>query len=84
MGDARYNDRLSDYSVAAYNADLEQRRKFLERFEAIDPTGLSAQDGLSRTLMIRRLRQDIEGAQFKPWEMPVNQMDGPHLSLWTW
>jgi uncharacterized protein (DUF885 family) len=81
LGDARYNDRLSDYSVAAYHADLEQKRKFLERFEAIDPTGLSAQDGLSRTLMIRRLRQDIEGAQFKPWEMPVNQMDGPHLSL---
>jgi uncharacterized protein (DUF885 family) len=81
LGDARYNDRLSDYSVAAYNADLEQKRKFLQRFEAIDPTGLSAQDGLSRTLMIRRLRQDIEGAQFKPWEMPVNQMDGPHLSL---
>ena len=81
LGDSRYNDRLSDYSVAAYNADLEQRRKFLERFEAIDPTGLSAQDALSRMLMIRGLRQDIEGAQFKPWEMPVNQMDGPHLSL---
>jgi uncharacterized protein (DUF885 family) len=81
LGDARYNDRLSDYSVAAYHADLERKRKFLERFEAIDPTGLSAQDGLSRTLMIRRLRQDIGGAQFKPWEMPVNQMDGPHLSL---
>jgi uncharacterized protein (DUF885 family) len=81
LGDRRYNDRLSDYSVAAYDADLEQRRKFLDGFEAIDPTGLSAQEALSRTLMIRRLRQDIEGAQFKPWEMPVNQMDGPHLSL---
>jgi uncharacterized protein (DUF885 family) len=81
LGDSRYNDRLSDDSVAAYNADLEQRRKFLDRFEAIDPTGLSAQDALSRMLMIRGLRQDIEGAQFKPWEMPVNQMDGPHLSL---
>ena len=29
--------------------------------------------------MIRNLRQDIEGAGFKPWEMPVNQMEGPHL-----
>src|ERR1700733_13519442 len=40
LGDARYNDHLSDYSVAAYNADLEQKRRFLQRFEAIDPTGL--------------------------------------------
>jgi uncharacterized protein (DUF885 family) len=31
--------------------------------------------------MIRELRQDIEGAKFKHWEMPVNQMDGLHLEL---
>ena len=31
--------------------------------------------------MIRNLRQDMEAARFKPWEMPVNQMDGPHLVL---
>jgi uncharacterized protein (DUF885 family) len=31
--------------------------------------------------MIRKLKQEIEGTQFKPWEMPVNQMDGLHLSL---
>ena len=31
--------------------------------------------------MIRHLREDIEGAQFKPWEMPVNQMNGIHLEL---
>ncbi len=31
--------------------------------------------------MIRQLRQEIEGAQFKPWEMPVNQMNGMHLEL---
>jgi uncharacterized protein (DUF885 family) len=41
--------------------------------------GLSAQDALSRELLIRNLRQDIEEARFKPWEMPVNQMEGPHL-----
>ena len=31
--------------------------------------------------MIRNLRQEIEGAQFKSWEMPVNQMAGPHIEL---
>jgi uncharacterized protein (DUF885 family) len=79
IGDSRYNDRLSDHSPAFYQSDAEARRKFLDRFEAVDPAGLSAQDALSRELMIRNLRQDIEEARFKPWEIPVNQMNGPHL-----
>ena len=81
LGDNRYNDRLSDNSPEFFQADLEQQRKFLSRFEAIDPAGLSPQDTLSRQLMIRELRQDIEGAKFKRWEMPVNQMGGLHLEL---
>ena len=81
LGDNRYNDRLTDRSPKFYRSDEETRRKFLARFEAIDPAGLSAQDSLSRELMIRNLRQDIAGARFKPWEMPVNQMNGPHLGL---
>ncbi|MGH9544881.1 MAG: DUF885 domain-containing protein [Terriglobales bacterium] len=81
LGDNRYNDRLDDRSPQFYQSDVEARRKFLARFEAIAPAGLSAQDGLSRELIIRNLRQDIEGARFNPWEMPVNQMDGPHLEL---
>ena len=81
LGDTRYNDRLSDDSPEFRQSDLAQRRRFLARFEAIDPAGLSAQDTLSRQLMIRELRQDIEGAKFKNWEMPVNQMGGLHLEL---
>ncbi len=81
LGDKRYNDRFSDESPQAHTADLEQRRSFLAKCEAIDPTGLSAQDALSRSLMIRNLRTDIESAQFKPWEMPINQFGGPHTEL---
>jgi uncharacterized protein (DUF885 family) len=81
LGDSRYNDRLSDESPEFFQSDLEQKRKFLTRFEAIDPAGFARQDTLSRELMIRQLRQGIEGAQFKHWEMPVNQMGGLHLEL---
>jgi uncharacterized protein (DUF885 family) len=81
LGDKRYNDRFGDESSQAQQADVEQRRSFLAKCEAIDPTGLSTQDALSRSLMVRNLRQDIEGAQFKPWEMPINQFGGPHTSL---
>jgi len=81
LGDSRYNDRLSDNSPEFFQSDLEQKRKFLSRFEAIDAAGFSRQDALSRDLMIRELRQDIEGTKFKHWEMPVNQMGGLHLEL---
>ena len=81
LGDKRYNDRLSDHSPAFYQSDLQQEREFLSRFEAIDPASFPQQDALSRSLMIRQLREEIEGAQFKSWEMPVNQMGGPHLNL---
>jgi uncharacterized protein (DUF885 family) len=81
LGDNRYNDRLDNESAEAVQSELEQTRKFLARFEAIDPSGLSQQDKLSRELMIRELRLDLEGARFKHWEMPVNQRDGPHLDF---
>jgi uncharacterized protein (DUF885 family) len=81
LGDTRYNDRLSDNSPKFFQADLEQKHKFLARFVAVDPAGFPPQDTLSRELMIRELRQDIEGAKFRHWEMPVNQMGGLHLEL---
>src|SRR6266700_3787227 len=34
LGDNRYNDRLSDNSPEFFQADLEEQRKFLTRFEA--------------------------------------------------
>jgi uncharacterized protein (DUF885 family) len=81
LGDRRYNDRLSDISPEFFRADIDERRKFLTRFQAINPAGFLRQDSLSRELMIRQLQQEIEGAQFKNWEMPVNQMGGMHLAL---
>ena len=81
LGDNRYNDRLDDNSLEAVRANLGEIRKFLVRFEAVKADGLSPQDSLSLQLMVRELRQRIEGAQFKDWEMPVNQMGGPHLDF---
>ncbi len=81
LGDSRYNDRLTDYSPEANRSDIEEKKKFLGRFQAIDPSDLSHQDKLSLDLMMRQLKQEIEGAVFRPWEMPVNQMGGIHLEL---
>jgi uncharacterized protein (DUF885 family) len=79
VGDTRYNDRLSDYSPASFDRALEHARRELRIFEAIDTTDFPEQEVLNKTLMVRSLRQQIEGAAFKDWEMPVNQMNGVHL-----
>lgn len=78
-GDNRFNDRLSDFSPEFFAADLVQGKKFLAEFEAIDPSGMADQDQLNRSLMISRLREAVEGAQFKPWEMQIDQFNGIHL-----
>ena len=81
LGDNRYNDRLGDDSAQFHQHDLQQNREFLSRFEAMAVAGLSAQDRLSRELMIRNLRERIEGAQFKSWEMSVSQNGGPQTDF---
>jgi uncharacterized protein (DUF885 family) len=79
LGDKRYNDKLDDFSQRAIDDNLEQTRRFLDRFEAIDTTGFPEQEVLNKELMVRDLKMDLEGARFKPWEMPVNQFSGIHI-----
>lgn len=81
LGDKRYNDQLTDYSVKAVNATLERERGFIEQLSEIDTTGLPDQEKLSAELMLRSLIDDQEGAKFKEWEMPVNQFSGIHTEL---
>lgn len=81
LGDKRYDDQLTDYSVQAYNASLDRGRAFIDRLSAIDTDGLSDQEKLSKDLLVRKLVEQQEEAQFKPWEMPVNQMSGLQIDL---
>ncbi len=81
LGDKRYDALLTDYSVEAYNASLDRGRAFLERLGAIDTTGLDEQERLSKDLLVRTLVENQEEAEFKPWEMPINQFTGPHIEM---
>lgn len=76
LGDKRYNDQISDYSVAAINDRLAREQEFLLRLAAIDSTGFTEQEKLSQALLERRLEMDQQAAEFKEWEMPVTQMGG--------
>jgi uncharacterized protein (DUF885 family) len=79
LGDKRYNDKLDDFSQQAIDDNLVQTRRFLERFEAVDTTGFPEQETLNKELMVRDLKMGLEGARFKPWEMPVTQEGGIHI-----
>src|SRR5277367_5090942 len=81
IGDKRYNDQLTDYSVKEVNAALSRGRDYIQRLSEIDTTGLLEQEQLSAELMLRSLIDEQEGAKFKEWEMPVNQFSGFHTGL---
>ncbi|MFZ0686209.1 MAG: DUF885 domain-containing protein [Terriglobales bacterium] len=79
VGDNRYNDRLSDFSDKAITQNLEHARQSLARFEALDVTGFPEQEKLNQALMVRSLREALDAARFKDWEMPATQFGGIHL-----
>jgi uncharacterized protein (DUF885 family) len=81
IGDPRYNDRLDDRSSAAEERDTLHARREIGIFTAIDTSGFPVEEALNKTLMLRQLRESVEGAQFRPWEMPVSQTNGVHLDL---
>ena len=76
LGDKRYNDQTSDYSVQAVNDQLAREQRFLMRLATIDSTGFTEQEKISQELLIRRFETDQEAAEFKEWEMPIDQMGG--------
>ncbi len=81
LGDKRWNDKLDDFSQKAIDDNIEQDKKYLARFEAIDTAGFPEQEALNKTLMVRDLRIGLEGSRFKSWEMPVTQFGGVHIDL---
>ena len=80
-GDYRYNDQLNDYSIAGSTAQHERDADFLARLQRISVAGFPEQDALSHQVLQRVLEQRIANFDFKEYEMPVNQMDGPQVHL---
>lgn len=81
LGDDRYNDRWSDYAPEHFAQQKQDLEHFLARFEAIDPAGFPEPDRLNRELMLRKLRDALDGLAFKNYEMPLDQFNGVHLQL---
>ncbi len=81
LGDLRYNDRWSDFSLAHAAAENKVTADFLKRFEAIDTRGFSDTDKLNQQLMVRQLKDSLKSYDLKLFEMPLEQMSGVHLQI---
>ena len=60
IGDYRYNDKLSDASLAHVEQQRKDTEAFLKRFEAIDTSGFPEQELLNQQLMVRNLKENLE------------------------
>jgi len=81
IGDYRYNDRWSDSSLAHVQQQKQDLQKWLAKFQSIDSTGLDEQETVSLHLMVRNLKERIEGIELKTYLMPVDQFNGVQLEL---
>jgi len=73
LGDKRYNDQIGNYSVKAVNDGLAREENVLMQLMAIDPAGLTNEEKTGRDLLLRQFAEDEEAAEFKEWEMPLDQ-----------
>ncbi|WDS36326.1 DUF885 family protein [Pseudoxanthomonas sp.] len=81
IGDRRYNDRWTDYSLAAVQADRAATVDLLARFQAVDAKALDEQRQLSLQMMLRQLQDKLTGIDLKTYEMPLEPVGGIQLAL---
>jgi len=74
IGDPRYNDRIVDFTTAAWRAD---NRRFVERqlkeLKGFDRKRLTGQDRLSYDILAADLSEGLAGERFPGWMQPLNQ-----------
>ena len=76
-GDARYNDRWSDFNLAAIAARDAADRAALEALRAIGREALSAADQLDYDTFEWSLQRSIERQKFREYLQPVSHQGGP-------
>jgi uncharacterized protein (DUF885 family) len=81
LGVRAYDDKLSDPSLEAYEAQIETTRQYLADFKALDVTALSRDNQLNHALMSLQLETDIEAAGFGGKYMIMTNRGGPHLTV---
>jgi uncharacterized protein (DUF885 family) len=75
-GDHRFDDKLSQVSIADTERRNKQSKIFLQRLDKINRNELSDGDKLNYDINKRQLQEGIKWNELKSYLMPVNQMGG--------
>lgn len=81
IGDHRYDDKLDDLSLEAYDNWTRGAEEFLDRLRKIPRESLTPRDVVNYDLLERELQQVIDLARFRPNLMTLNQLAGPHIDI---
>ncbi|HSQ19136.1 MAG TPA: DUF885 family protein, partial [Blastocatellia bacterium] len=81
LGDNRYNDRLTDFSLEAIERRKAHERGMLDRITKIDRSQMTGQDVISYDLFLRDKRLNVEGERFPTEYMPIDQMNGVQITF---
>jgi len=81
LGVRDYDDRLSDLSLAAYDAGVTQATDFLNQLADVDLTALSEDNQLNHALLKLDLSNQVEAANHGGKYQILTNRGGPHLSL---
>lgn len=81
LGVRDFDDRLGDPSLAAYDAEIETAKGFLNQLNDIPLDKLSKDDQLNAQLLKLDLENQIAGAAFGGKYMIMTNRRGPHSSM---
>ena len=81
LGVRDYDNRLWDPSLAAYEAEIEKTKEFLDAFQKIDVSTLGADNQLNHKLMVLDLETTLSGSAYGGKYMILSNRRGPHTSV---
>lgn len=80
LGDRRWNNRWEDMSLSAVEARNEHQKRLLKELEGLDRAALNSADQLNYDLLVRQLRDEVEGMPFQLHLVPINRRGGIQTS----
>ena len=75
-GDHRYSERLPSMTAADFARREAFARRMLGQLQAVDASGLTVTDRVSRDMLIRELTHEIAGYEFGTYRIPLNADSG--------
>ena len=81
LGDYRYNDQLTDMSLASIQRRHKKNETILRKLEKMNREQLDPSDKLNYDLFHKNITRNLAAHPFKDYLMPVDQMGGLQINF---